>query len=139
MRKSRIMAWILVIMMVFTLTACGGGNKKDIVGTWKIVDMETATEYGLGLEFTKDGKLRYGLTEDVLTSLAGEESDGEEISDVMAGLDMLMTIEYKIKSDTEMDVTVSALFGLAKETTTITYALDGDALTFDGANYTRVK
>ena len=56
-----------------------------------------------------------------------------------AGLGMLMSIEYDIKSDTEMEITVSAMFGLAKESETITYALDGDTLTFDGATYTRVK
>ena len=50
-----------------------------------------------------------------------------------------MSIEYKIKSDTEMEVTVSALFGLQKESTTVTYSLDGDTLEFDGAVYTRVK
>ena len=50
-----------------------------------------------------------------------------------------MSIDYKIKSDTEMEVTVSAFMGLAKETTTVSYTLDGDSLTFDGATYTRVK
>ena len=50
-----------------------------------------------------------------------------------------MSIEYKIKSDTEMEVTVSALFGLSKESSTIAYSLDGDTLVFDGATYTRVK
>ena len=56
-----------------------------------------------------------------------------------AALDMLITIKYKIKSDTEMEVTVSAMFGLAKETTTVSYKLDGDTLSFDGADYQRVK
>ena len=102
---------------------------------WKAVDTETQTEYGLGIEFTKDGTLRYGLTTDVLEGL----SDGEEVEDILAGLDMLMTIEYEAKSDTEMEITASALFGLAKEKTTIQYSIDGDTLTFDGATYTRVK
>lgn len=52
---------------------------------------------------------------------------------------MLMSIEYDVKSDTEMEITVSAMFGLAKEKTTIPYSLEGDTLTFDGATYTRVK
>jgi len=120
-------------MMVFALAACGSiGNKQAIIGTWKLADEETQTEYGLGLQFTKDGKLRYGLTADDLTTLTGDE-------DVDKALSYLMSIEYKIKSDTEMEVTVSALFGLQKESTTVTYSLDGDTLEFDGAVYTRVK
>lgn len=134
----------LVLMLALSLAACGGGgNKKAIVGTWQLVDVSEAetTEYGLGIEFTKDGKLRYGLTEDVLQGLA--EAGGSEISDseweeAMQGLDMLMSIEYKVLSDTEIEITVSAMFGLAKESTTITYELKGDTLFFDGATYKRV-
>lgn len=131
--------WIaiaLALLMVITLASCGGsGNKKAIIGTWQLTDTETETEYGLGIEFTKDGKLRYGLTEDVLKGL----TEGEDVEDALAGLDLLMSIEYKVKSDTEMEVTVKAMFGLAKETTTVVYSLQGDTLEFDGATYTRVK
>ena len=131
MKKLLIIA--LALMMVLSLAACGGSNnEKDIIGTWALVDKETETEYGLGIEFTKDGEMRYGLTEDSLVGLTGDE-------DVDAALDFLMTIKYKIKSDTEMEVTVSAMFGLAKETTTVSYKLDGDSLSFDGADYQRVK
>ena len=131
MKKLLIIA--LALMMVLSLAACGGSNnEKDIIGTWALVDKETETEYGLGIEFTKDGEMRYGLTEASLTGLTGDE-------DVDAALDFLMTIKYKIKSDTEMEVTVSAMFGLAKETTTVSYKLDGDSLSFDGADYQRVK
>ena len=131
MKKLLIIA--LALMMVLSLAACGGSNnEKDIIGTWALVDKETETEYGLGIEFTKDGEMRYGLTEASLTGLTGDE-------DVDAALDFLMTIKYKIKNDTEMEVTVSAMFGLAKETTTVSYKLDGDSLSFDGADYQRVK
>lgn len=127
---------LLMGAVALGLVACGGGSgNKAIVGTWRVVDTETQTEYGLGIEFTEDGKLRYGLTSDVLESAA----DGENVEDVLAGLDMLMTIEYEVKSNTEMEVVASALFGLAEEKTTVTYSLDGDTLTFDGATYTRVK
>ena len=130
---KKLLAIILAALMLLSLAACGsGGNKQAIIGTWKLVDEETQTEYGLGLQFTKDGKLRYGLTLDDLTTLTGDE-------DVDKALSYLMSIEYKIKSDTEMEVTVSALFGLQKESTTVTYSLDGDTLEFDGATYTRVK
>ncbi len=129
---KKIITLTLAIMMVLVLASCGGGiNEKAIVGTWKLVDTETETEYGFGIQFTKDGKVRYGLTEDMFS--------GGDIDEALEGLDMLMTIEYDIKSDTEMEITVSALFGLAKESETITYSLNGDTLVFDGAEYTRAK
>ena len=127
---KRLLAILLAAVLLLSLTACGG-NKKDIVGTWELVDKETQTEYGLGLEFTKDGKLHYGLTEDDLTTLTGDE-------DVDKALSYIMSIEYKIKSDTEMEITMKALLGLAKEKTVIPYSLDGDTLVFDGNTYARV-
>ncbi len=130
---KKILAILLAAMLVFSLAACGGsGNKQAIIGTWQLTDEETETEYGLGLQFTKDGKLRYGLTLEDLTTLTGDE-------DVDKALSYLMSIEYKIKSDTEMEVTVSTMFGLAKESTTVAYSLNGDTLEFDGATYARVK
>ncbi|MBQ3551576.1 MAG: hypothetical protein IJA35_00230 [Clostridia bacterium] len=140
MKKFLALALVLITLMtIFAFTACGNANQRALIGTWQIVDEETATEYGIGLEFTSDGKLRYGLTEDVLAGISGEEDAGNEFSDVMEGLDALMSIDYKVISDTEMEITVSAMFGLAKETTTVSYSLEGDTLTFDGAVYTRVK
>ena len=136
---KKLIALTLTLALLLTLAACGGGNKKNIIGMWQIVDTETATEYGLGIEFTKDGKLRYGLTEDALEGLTGGEATGEDWADAMEGLEALMSIEYEIKSDTEMEITMSAFLGLAKETATVTYKLDGDTLTFDGATYSRVK
>lgn len=132
---KKIFAMVLVLVMVFALASCGGSkNEKNIVGVWKLVDTETETEYGLGIEFTKDGKLRYGLTEEVFEAIGGGDAE-----DVMDGLDLLMSFEYEIKSDTEMEITMKAFLGLAKETTDVSYALNGDTLTFDGAEYTRVK
>ena len=132
---KKIFAMVLVLVMVFALASCGGSkNEKNIVGVWKLVDTETETEYGLGLEFTKDGKLRYGLTEEVFEAIGGGDAE-----DVMDGLDLLMSFEYEIKSDTEMEITMKAFLGLAKEKTDVSYVLNGDTLTFDGAEYTRVK
>ncbi len=129
---KKILALTLTLIMLLALVSCGGNpNKKAIIGTWKLVDTETETEYGLGIQFTDDGKVRYGLTEDMF--------EEEDLEDALAGLDMLMTIKYKIKSDTEMELTASALFGLAKESDTVTYSLDGDTLVFDGVKYTRDK
>lgn len=128
---KKLLAIFLAAMMLLSLSACGGGNKKDIVGTWHIVDETTQTEYGLGIQFEKDGTLRYGLTEEMF----GEDVTEEEL----AALDILMKMEYKIKSDTEMEITMKAFMGLAKEKATVTYSLDGDTLVFDGVTYTRVK
>ena len=129
---KKILAVLLAGLMLLSLASCGGSpNKKAIVGTWKLVDTETETEYGLGIQFTDDGKVRYGLTEDMF--------DGGDIDEALAGLDMLMTIEYEIKSDTEMELTAKALFGLASESDTVEYKLDGDTLVFDGVTYTRNK
>ena len=129
---KKIISIALVLIMIFALASCGGSpNEKGIIGTWKLVDTETETEYGLGIQFTDDGKVRYGLTEDMF--------DGGDIDEALAGLDMLMTIKYEIKSDTEMELTASALFGLAKESDTVEYKLDGDTLIFDGVEYTRDK
>ena len=136
---KKLLAITVALLMVITLTACGGGNEKKIIGMWQIVDTETETKYGLGIEFTKDGKMRYGLTEDSLEGLTGGEATSEDWADAMEGLEALMSIEYEIKSDTEMEITMSAFLGLAKETATVTYKLDGDTLTFDGATYSRVK
>ncbi len=130
---KKILAVLLAGLMLLSLASCGGSsNKKAIVGTWKLVDTETETEYGLGIQFTDDGKVRYGLTEDMF-------GDDEDIDEALAGLDMLMTIEYEIKSDTEMELTAKALFGLASESDTVEYKLDGDTLVFDGVTYTRNK
>ena len=135
---KKLLSILLALTLVFSLAACGGNpNEKNIVGVWHVVDEETETDYGLGIEFTKDGLVRYGLTEDVFTALA--DGDDEAAEDAMKALDVLVKMEYKIKSDTEMEVTVSAMFGLAKETTTVSYKLDGDSLSFDGADYQRVK
>ena len=140
MTVKKILAIMLVLILALTLTACGGSkNKKNIVGTWQIVDTATATEYGFGLEFKKDGTMAYGLTEELFAGLTGEDVTAEDWDEAMKGLEMLMKIKYKIKSDTEMEITVSAMLGLAKESTTVTYSLDGDTLVFNGATYTRVK
>lgn len=136
---KKMLALLITVMMVVSLTACGGGNEKKIVGMWQIVDKETATEYGFGIEFTEDGKMRYGLTEDVLLGLTDGEADSEDWEDAMKGLDALMTIEYDVKSDTEMEITMKAYLGLMKEKVTVPYELDGDTLVFDGATYSRVK
>ena len=136
---KRIFAVLLAVLLLLAAAGCGNPNKKAIVGTWHAMDGEAVNDYGVGIEFTKDGKLRYGITEDMLKSLAGDEMSNKEWEEAMQGLEMLMKMEYKLKSDTEMEITVSAMLGLAKEKTTVEYELDGDTLTFDGGVFTRVK
>ncbi len=139
LKMKKLLSVMLVLTLIFSLAACGGGNpnEKNIVGVWHVVDETLETDYGLGIEFTDEGKVRYGLTEDIFTALA--DGDKEDAETALKALDFLASMEYKIKSDTEMEITVKALMGLGgKETETITYALDGDTLTFDGAQFTRV-
>lgn len=124
---KKLLAVLLVITLLLSLAACGGGNKQSIVGTWRLVNTDVETDYGLEIEFTKKGELIYEATEDEL-------AEG-----MLEGLDMLVNFEYKIISDTEMELTVSAFLGLASESDTVEYRLDGDTLEFDGATYTRLK
>ena len=72
-------------------------------------------------------------------SVITSKTEDELAEGMLEGLDMLVNIEYKIISDTEMELTVSAFLGLASESDTVEYRLDGDTLEFDGATYTRLK
>ncbi len=136
---KKLLTVLLVLTMALLLVSCGAKSaiKNNLVGVWHVVDEELETTYGLGIEFTKDGKVRYGLTEDIFTALA--DGDKESAEDALKALDFLISMEYKIKSDTEMEITAKAFMGLGgKQTEVITYALDGDHLTFDGAEFVKV-
>ena len=170
---KKLLAILLAVMMLFSLTGCGmenllsglGGESPEgvkntknpaLIGTWElVVEEESPTDegadatgetdeaeaalsdidFGMGIEFTEDGKLRYGFDSESLESIAG----GADMNDILGGMEMLMTIYYEVKSDTELTLTVSALMGMKKESQTVEYSLDGDTLVFDGATYTRVK
>ncbi len=131
-------------------------KKPELIGTWELVPTEDESsttestesednteeseavsdiEFGLGIEFTEDGKLRYGFSKEMLESI----ENGESIDETIDGMEMLITIYYDVKSDTEIELTVSAMMGMAKETQTVTYSLAGDTLVFDGTAYKRVK
>ncbi|MDD3919744.1 MAG: hypothetical protein PHO41_01005 [Eubacteriales bacterium] len=135
---KRVLAIALVLVLALTFTACGG-NKAAIVGAWELADTETEATYGFGLEFKKDGTMLYGITSELMSQMGGSDMSEEELEEAMEGMGMMMDIKYKIHNDTEMEVTVSAFFGLASEKTTVPYKLDGDTLEFDGATYKRVK
>ncbi len=133
----------------------GVKNTKNpaLIGVWELVvteetptdedaetdgDAEAALsdiDFGMGIEFTEDGKLRYGFDSESLESIAGNV----DMDDILGGMEMLVTIYYEVKSNTELELTVSALRGMKKESQTVEYSLNGDTLVFDGATYTRVK
>lgn len=128
---KQFLAFLLSAALALTLTACGGGNAKDIVGTWEITDSETSAAFGWGIRFDEDGSFFFA---------AGSEAGGDELDEAFESMQALYSIAYKVKSDSELELTQKLFGGLGgKETSTVTYALDGDTLTFDGAAYTRVK
>lgn len=139
---KKIIAAVLVVALTLVLCACGGSSaiKNKLVGVWEVVDTENANAtYGLGIEFKKDGTMSYGFSGEMLAGLSDGEYDEDEWGQLMEGMGYLLTIEYKVKSDTVMQITVKALMGLAKESTDVEYSLDGDTLVFDGTTYKRVK
>ena len=90
------------------------GDTSDNSETGETDEAEAALsdiDFGMGIEFTEDGKLRYGFDLESLESIAG----GADMNDVLGGMEMLMTIYYEVKSDTELTLTVSALMGMKKE------------------------
>ncbi len=135
MKKA--LAVLLVLILAFSFAACGNPAQRAVVGTWELVDKETEATYGFGLEFKKDGTMSYGLTEELVASM-GEMSE-KEAEEALEGMGYIMEIKYKVKSDSVMEITVSALMGLAKEKADVEYSLNGDTLVFDGATYQRVK
>ncbi len=137
---KRVVCLAMALLLALALTACGGGKQKALVGAWKLSDGDGG-DYGLALVFHKDGTMSFG-GEELLGALA--EAGGEDLNEdeLAAAMDMLtgfMEIKYKVKSDTVMEVTVSALGGLAKETTQVEYVLDGNTLTFDGSVYEKAN
>ena len=116
-----------------TATAASENNETGDAGEAEAALSDI--DFGMGIEFTEDGKLRYGFDLESLESIAV----GADMNDVLGGMEMLITIYYEVKSDTELTLTVSALMGMKKESQTVEYSLDGDTLVFDGATYTRVK
>lgn len=129
MKKKNFLIVLLAAFMVFSLSACGGANNA-LVGTWQLTDGEAA-EYGWGLKFNKDGTMTFAT--------GGDEKSQKEMDEAFESLQALYKIKYKVKSDTKMEITMSAFMGMAKESNDVEYTLDGDTLVFDGATYTRIK
>lgn len=136
MKKALVV--LLVAVMILSITACGGtGASGKLVGRWELSDGDGGA-YGYGLEFKKDGTMTYAIDSELFTGTETGMTD-EEWDEAMDALSKIYTIKYKAKSDTSMDITVSALMGLGKETTTVEYSLNGDTLIFDGSTYTRIN
>ena len=129
--KKRFLPRALALLLVLSLCGCGGGNKKAIVGTWELTDDASGDTYGWGIRFDKDGKFYFAT---------GAEGSDEDLDEALEAMAVLYTIEYKVLSDTELELTQKLLGGFGgKQTDTVAYSLEGDTLTFDGATYTRVK
>ena len=73
---KKLLAILLAAMMLLSLTACGkNSNEKAIVGTWQLVDTELETEYGLGIEFEKDGTLQNSINKAGKNLMGGTNID----------------------------------------------------------------
>lgn len=86
--KKRVWTFLMALMMIFTLVACGGGGGKDPSGTYALTkmgsgDMEMTAEdlaaiagmdVGIVLELTKDNKFTLDLG--VLADMADEDISG---------------------------------------------------------------
>ena len=128
--KRRMFALTLAVLLALSAAGCGGGNQKALVGTWEITD-DAGSACGWGIRFDQDGTFFFA---------AGAEDNDEELEEAFAAMQVLYTIEYKVKSDTELELTQKLLGGLGgKETTSVAYSLQGDTLIFDGTAYTRVN
>lgn len=114
--KRRMFALTLAVLLALSAAGCGGGNQKALVGTWEITD-DAGSAYGWGIRFDQDGTFFFA---------AGAEDNDEELEEAFAAMQVLYTIEYKVKSDTELELTQKLLGGLGgKETTSVAYSLPG--------------
>ncbi|MDD2955199.1 MAG: hypothetical protein PHD67_02660 [Oscillospiraceae bacterium] len=128
---KRLLALLFALILTLGLTGCAGGNKKNIVGTWELAD-DAGSTYGFGVRFEKDGSFFFSGSSDA-------ESE-EELQEAFEAMEMLYSISYKVKSDTELEITQKIFGGLGgKEVTVVSYSLDGDVLILDGATYHRAS
>jgi hypothetical protein len=126
--KKRILLVVIAALLVLTLAACG---KKGLEGRWKYVSGD-AGEFGeYGEEFYlvfDDGKMSI----DIDWEKAGLEGSDLELA---KGLMQMMTITYEVKSDTELEVSLSILG--ESQTDTVEYKIEGNKLTFADAEFER--
>lgn len=130
MKTRRIFCLALVVVFAFALVACGGGGGNGIEGKWKFVSGESDySEMGNFYMVFSGGKVTIEFD---TTGLSEEEKASVEFAQSMMSL---MEIKYKVVSDTQLEMTVSA-FG-ESETDTVEYKIENNKLTFDGGVFER--
>ena len=118
------------LVLALGLAGCGA-NQKAPAGTWEAADEEGGT-YGAGARFDKDGSFYF-------SGIFGAESE-EDLEETFEAVKALYSIGDKVKSNTGMEMTQKIFGGLGgRETSTISYSLEGDTLTLDGVAYHRAK
>ena len=135
---KRLCAAILALTILATFTACGREDQHGIVGVWSITDPEQADQHGSGLEFTRDGSLRFGWTRGAVSRLIGHELSESAAKVYIRGLDEHLTLDYTVLNESELRVdlvTSSVIAG----SDIIPYTLAEDRLIFNGIEYTRSK
>jgi len=126
--KKRIALVFMAALIVLTLSACG---KKGIEGKWKYVsgDAGEFSEYGQDFYMTfKGGKVTF----DINWEKAGLTGDELNMAKALMGM---MQITYKVKSETELVMSVNVMGQNSEDT--VQYKLEGDKLTFDDAVFQR--
>lgn len=126
--KKRVFLIILAVLLIVSLTACG---KKGLEGKWRYVAGDTGSleEFGNALIMNfNNGKLTMEL-DPKATGITAEQR--QAFTQLMG----MTTMTYVIKSATQIEMTMT-MFG-ETDTSTVDYKLDGDTLTFQGAQFKR--
>lgn len=135
----------LILSCILILSSCTpiGGKKKSsnnpLVGTW-IHKTDDSGKFGGLIRFTSDGKMRYGLPKELVQKAKVKPLSEKEEKALWDGIDMLITIEYKVLSPTKLQVSLtSRLVGTKPQVKEYTYHLAGDTLTLSGETFLRYR
>jgi hypothetical protein len=128
--KKRILLLALAALLVLTLSACG--SKNSVEGKWKLQAGDAMGLDSLGMDYAlvfKSGKLTIEVD---MSQIPAEQKA------MVQGYLSMFQITYKIKSDTEMELSMAGA-----GTQTVKYKVSGDTLTLgegsEAATLVRVK
>lgn len=124
--KQKLFAMALTVVMLLTLTACGGASKSEAAGeNWDAAD-DMAVEESVSHAMT-EAPMEMGYLEDAIYEEAAPETEEQESGSVVTGQKLIRTAWLELES-TEFDEAVRGL----KE---LTEAYNGYFETSSVANY----